>query len=92
MVDARPGRRHLGSGIGNLPAAHRSRHVQVNLRGLALGGDIDPVITIDPIYAARFSVVQRSISIVAVPVPEASTLAMVLGGIGGWSAQQPVGA
>lgn len=54
----------------------------------ALGGYIDPIITIDPAFADRFSVVQSSIPIVAVPVPEASTLAMLLGGLGllGWAA------
>lgn len=48
----------------------------------ALGGYIDPIITIDAAFADRFSVVQSSIPTVAVPVPEASTLAMALGGLG----------
>ncbi len=54
----------------------------------ALGGYIDPIITIDPAFADRFSVVQSSIPVVAMPVPEASTLAMMLGGLGllGWAA------
>ncbi len=38
--------------------------------------------TIDAAFADRFSMVQSSIPIVAVPVPEASTLAMMLGGLG----------
>lgn len=48
----------------------------------ALGGYIDPIITIDAAFTDRFSVVQSSIPIVAVPVPEASSLAMLLGGLG----------
>ncbi|MDP3085133.1 MAG: PEP-CTERM sorting domain-containing protein [Rubrivivax sp.] len=54
----------------------------------ALGGYIDPIITIDPAFADRFSVVQSSIPTVAMPVPETSTLFMMLGGLGllGWLA------
>jgi hypothetical protein len=48
----------------------------------ALGGYIDPIITIDAAFADRFSVVQSSIPIMAVPVPEASTLALMLAGLG----------
>ena len=50
--------------------------------GSAEGGYIVPIITIDPAYTARFSLVQSSIPIVAVPVPEASTLVLMLGGLG----------
>jgi len=46
----------------------------------AFGGYIDPIITIDPAFADRFSLVQSSIPTVA--VPEVSTLAMMLGGFG----------
>lgn len=42
-------------------------------------GFIDPVITIDPTNAAGFSIVQSSIPMV--PVPEVSTLVMMLGGL-----------
>lgn len=49
----------------------------------ALGGYIDPIITIDAAFADRFSVVQSSIPIVAVPVPEASTLVMMFSGLAG---------
>jgi hypothetical protein len=46
-----------------------------------MSGYIDPVITIDPAYAGRFSVVQSDIPLVA--VPEASTWALLLAGLGG---------
>lgn len=49
----------------------------------ALGGYIDPIITIDAAFADRFSVVQSSIPIVAAPVPEASTLVMLFSGLAG---------
>jgi hypothetical protein len=42
-------------------------------------GFIDPVITVDAAYGSRFSVVQSSIPMA--PVPEASTLAMMFGGL-----------
>lgn len=45
----------------------------------AMNGYLDPVITIDPAYASRFSVLQSDIPMV--PVPEASTLAMMLAGL-----------
>lgn len=48
----------------------------------AFDGYIDPVITIDAAFADRFSLVQSSIPIVAVPVSEASTLAMMFAGLG----------
>ena len=46
----------------------------------AINGYLDPVITIDPAYASRFSVVQSDIPMV--PVPEAATWAMLLTGLG----------
>lgn len=46
-----------------------------------MNGYLDPVITIDPGYASRFSVLQSAIPMV--PVPEASTWAMLLAGLGG---------
>lgn len=46
----------------------------------AINGFLDPVITIDPGYASRFSVLQSDIPMV--PVPEASTWAMLLAGLG----------
>ena len=45
-----------------------------------MNGYLDPVITIDPGYASRFSVLQSDIPMV--PVPEASTWAMLLAGLG----------
>lgn len=42
-------------------------------------GFIDPMITVDPAFSARFSVVQSSI--LMAPVPELSTLAMMWGGL-----------
>lgn len=44
-----------------------------------MSGYVDPIITIDPAYASRFSVVQSDIPMV--PVPEASTWAMLLAGL-----------
>lgn len=46
----------------------------------SINGYLDPVITIDPAYASRFSVLQSDIPMV--PVPEASTWAMLLAGLG----------
>jgi hypothetical protein len=46
-----------------------------------MSGYLDPIITIDAAYAGRFSVVQSSIPVVA--VPEASTIAMMLAGLVG---------
>lgn len=43
-------------------------------------GFIDPVITVDAAYTGRFSVAQSDIPMT--PVPEASALAMMLGGLG----------
>lgn len=45
-----------------------------------MNGYLDPVITIDPGYASRFSVLQSDIPMM--PVPEASTWAMLLAGLG----------
>jgi len=45
-----------------------------------MNGYLDPVITIDPAYASRFSVLQSDIPMV--PVPEASTWALLLAGLG----------
>lgn len=45
----------------------------------SMSGYLDPVITIDPAYASRFSVLQSDIPMV--PVPEASTWAMLLAGL-----------
>ena len=45
-----------------------------------MSGYVDPVITIDPSYAGRFSLVQSPIPMV--PVPEASTWALLLAGLG----------
>lgn len=46
----------------------------------AIRGYLDPVITIDAAYAGDFSVVQSAIPMV--PVPEASTWALMLAGLG----------
>lgn len=48
--------------------------------GWTMNGYLDPVITIDPAYASRFSVVQSDIPMVA--VPEASTWMLLLAGLG----------
>lgn len=45
----------------------------------SMSGYLDPVITIDPAYAGSFSLVQSAIPMV--PVPEASTWAMMLAGL-----------
>ena len=45
-----------------------------------MNGYLDPVIAVDPAYASRFSVLQSDIPMV--PVPEASTWAMLLAGLG----------
>jgi hypothetical protein len=45
----------------------------------SMNGYLDPVITIDPAYASRFSVLQSDIPMV--PVPEASAWAMLLAGL-----------
>lgn len=45
-----------------------------------MSGYIDPIIRIDPAYAARFSVARSSMPML--PVPEASTWAMLLAGLG----------
>ena len=44
-----------------------------------MNGYLDPIITIDPSYAGRFSLAQSDIPMV--PVPEASTWAMLLAGL-----------
>ena len=44
-----------------------------------INGYLDPVITIDPAYASRFSVLQSDIPMV--PVPEASTVGMMFAGL-----------
>lgn len=51
-----------------------------SLYSWALGGNIDPIITINPAHADRFSLVQSNSPVVA--VPEVSTLALMLGGLG----------
>lgn len=45
----------------------------------AINGHLDPIITIDLAFANRFSLVQSAIPMV--PVPEASTWAMLLAGL-----------
>ncbi len=65
----------VGGGAGGTSIYAESEFVSWSLSGY-----IDPIITIAPEFSSRFSVVQSDIPMV--PVPEASTTAMLLAGLG----------